>query len=130
MREITPLSVKHMPVERALALPPSMELDMYVFSNIVDGPDEMMQDENIGRLPSFSRKFGDCQMLLVKVVMELGQISVVMDPGLFGEAVAKGFMVRKTPCIVWRISAADFVGYGRNFEEALCKLLIVAKTKS
>jgi hypothetical protein len=121
-----------MPIERALALPPSLELDMYIFQHIIQGPEDMLEGMNIGRLPAFSRKFGDCQILLIKAIMELGCLSVICDPGYFHEAQLKGFMVRKTPCIVWRVSAQTdkYVGYGRNFEEALCKLHIYAKNKA
>lgn len=127
MNDITPLSVKHMPRARALALPPSLELDLYVMANVLDGPDEMLEIQNLGRLPGFSRKFADCQMLLVMAAKELGQLSVDIVPEMFEYAVQQGFMVRKKPCVVWRVAAGDKVGFGRNFEEALCKLLIVAK---
>jgi hypothetical protein len=127
MTEIRPLAVKDIPYARALALPPSLELDMFVFANVLQGPDEMLAAENMGRLPGLSRKFGDCQMLLIMAVKELGSLTVDVDPGFFEIAVAEGFIVRKKPCVVWRIAAATAAGYGRNFEEALCKLLIVTK---
>jgi hypothetical protein len=127
VNEITPMSVKRMPRSRALALPPSLELDLYVMANVLDGPDEMLEIENFGRLPGFSRKFADCQMLIIMAVNELGPLSTYMSPDLFSIAVDAGFMVRKRPCVVWRSEAGGFIGYGRNFEESLCKLLIVAK---
>ena len=127
MRELSPLSVKNMPYERVLAMPPCTELDMYIFANIIEGPEELLEDHSIGQLPSFSRRFADCQMLLIKAGMELGPLTVTIDPTMFAEASRLGFMIRKTPCVVWQIKSSEFTGYGRNFEEALCKLLIVAK---
>ena len=127
MSDIKPMSVKDMPYERALGLPPSLELDMYVMHNIVQGPDEAMSPDRIGSLPAFSRKFGDCQMLLVMAAHEVGQLNVVCDPSYFQEARDKGFIKRLRPCVVWRIESSGKVGYGRNFGEALCKLLIVTK---
>jgi hypothetical protein len=124
---IEPMRSQDIPYERAKALPPCLELDMFMFANILEGPDDMLLPENLGRMPGLSRKYGDSQMLLLKAVHELGRITIDVDPNLFEVAVEKGFFVRKTPCIVWRVASDDFVGYGRNFEEALCKLLMVAK---
>lgn len=127
MTDIKPMLSWNIPFERAIALPPGLELDMYVFANVLQGPHDAVSPDRIGGLPGFSRKFGDCHMLLVMASQELGALTVESGPELFELASKAGFMARKNPCITWRISAGGVVGYGRNFEEALCKLLIVAK---
>lgn len=129
MTEIKPMSVKDIPWVRALALPPSLELDMYVMANVLCGPDEALSVENLGRLPGFSRKFADCQILLIMATQELEELTVEASPCLFELAVKDGFIIRKRPCMTWRVSSRQATGYGRNFEEALCKLLIVHKCK-
>lgn len=127
MTDISPFSVKFMPLERALALPPGIELDMYVMANVLEGPDETIEIKNLGRLPGFSRKFADCKMLLIMATQELGRLGIDCDPNHFAEAVDKGFIIRKRPCIVWRIDTKDNIAFGRTFEESLCKLLILVK---
>lgn len=117
------------PYERALASPPSMELDMFVWQNILEGPEDMLSPDNVGRMPALSRRYGDGQLVLLKAIHELGTLSVAVDSGYFHEEMLNGFITRKTPCVTWRIEAGTIVGYGRSFEEALCKLLIVAKYK-
>lgn len=124
---IEPMLPQDISYERAKALPPCLELDMFVYANIMEGPEEMLLPSNVGRLPGFSRRYADGQMLLIKAVNELGRLTIDMDPALFETAVERGFFTRKTPCVVWRIASDNHIGYGRNFEEALCKLLIVAK---
>jgi hypothetical protein len=104
-----------------------MDLDMYVYANVVDAPMDGSPDEIAGRLPAFSQKFGDCHLLLIKAMMELGGFTTELDPSFFFDAKKEGFILRKTPCPVWRITAGLVIAYGRSFEEALCKLLIVAK---
>ena len=121
------MSVRDITPERAIGLPPSLELDMFMFANVLQGPEDMLRTENLGQMPSLSRKYGASQMVLLMAVHELGQLSVDVSPTYFGVAKEKGFIVRKTECIVWKIAAATATGYGRSFEEALCKLLIAAK---
>ena len=121
------MSAKDIPYERALALPPSMDLDIFMWHNVLEGPEDILLPDNVGRMPALSRRFGDCQLVLLKAIHELGAINIAVDPNLFEEARAKGFIIRQRPCIVWRIEASGVVGYGRSFEEAMCKLLIVAQ---
>ena len=127
MSDIKPMSVNDMPYERALAMPPCLDLDMFVWHNILEGPEEAFESERIGHLPALSRKYGDSQLVMLMVIHEMGSINIAVDAAYFPEAAMKGFMVRKTPCVVWRIEASGVVGYGRNIGEALCKLLIVNK---
>lgn len=100
---------------------------MFVYANILEGPEDGLMPGNLGRMPAFSQKFSDCHMLLIKALMELGELKTEISAGLFDEAVRLGFMVRKRPCPVWRMEAGGLVAYGRSFGEAVCKLLIVSK---
>lgn len=129
MSEIKPMAVRDMPKARAIALPPSLELDLYMMLKVLDGPEDFAREENFGRLPGFSRRFGDAQMLLIKAINELGPLNFSMDPSYFPEAKAAGFFMRETPCVTWRVSCGSGVAYGRSFGEALCKMLIVANVK-
>ena len=117
-QEITP--------ERALALPPSLELDMFIYARILDGPEEVLSPTRVGSLPSFSRKLSDCGPILIMAMMELGEVKIMVDPVFFHEAKAKGFMVRDRQVPTWRLESVqhDVVAYGRTFPEVLCKALI------
>jgi hypothetical protein len=115
--------------KRALAMAPCMDLDVYVFAKILEGPEDMLEPSRMPSIPAFSRVFGACHMLLIKAVHEFGPLRVDMNPAYFGAAIACGFMIRKTPCPVWKISnqGCSVIGYGRSFEEALCKMFIYHK---
>lgn len=127
MSDIVPMSATAMPYERALALPPCLDLDMFVWHNILEGPEEALESDKIGHLPAVSRKYGDSQLCMLKAIHELGKMTIEVDPSFFQAAVDGGYMIRKTPCVVWRVEADGVVGYGRNLGEAMCKLLIVHK---
>jgi hypothetical protein len=116
-----------MPYERALALPPCLDLDMFVWHNILEGPEEALEGDKIWHLPAVSRQYGASQMVMLMAIHELGKLTIEVDPTLFNAAVENGHMIRKTPCVVWRVEASGIAGYGRNLGEALCKLLIVRK---
>jgi len=126
MGDIRPMRAQDMDFKRALAMAPCLDLDVFVFAKVLDGPEEMMESSNMASIPAFSRVFGACHMLLIKAMNELGAMTIEMGPQFFDEASFRGYMVRKTPCPVWKITAGKIIGFGRNFEEAVCKLLITA----
>ena len=123
---IKPFSPQDIPPERALALPPSLELDMFIYSRILDGPEDALHPTRVGSLPSFSRRLSDCGPMLIMVMMELGPVNLDISPDFFHEAKAKGFMVRDRQVPTWRLESAKVgvVAYGRTFPEVLCKALI------
>jgi len=125
---IEPMRVEDWPVERALSMYPSLDLDMYIYANVITGPMDMIRNGSVTGIPQFSRVFGDCKILLVMAQMELGCMMVDMSPDYFPDALREGFIIRKTPTPTWRISVGSgLMSYGRSFEEALCKLLILHK---
>lgn len=122
---IRPFSATGIPVSRALSLPPGLEFDLFFFSRVMDGPKEVVDMGGADALPQFSRSLSACNMVLITVIMEIGKFTVDMGPQYFDLASDAGFVVRKTPCPIWRLSTDNLVSYGRSFQEAICKLLIL-----
>lgn len=119
-----------MPLDRALALPPCMDLDMYVWANVLEGPHDMLTGDKIGSLPGLSRSLGQCGPVLAMAMMEYGPLTMSVSSGHFMEAAEKGFVIRKRPCPMWKIhSAGGQEGFGRTFPESLCKFLMAAKLR-
>ena len=114
-----------MPPEEVLKFWPSMELDIWVFEKVLQGPYDVVEElRGAGMVPSFSRDFKVCYPLLIMAVMSSQDIKISVDEGAFYEAVSRGQMVRKNEIRTWRIKDGDIVGYGRTFPEALCKFMI------
>jgi hypothetical protein len=108
----------------ALGLYPCVELDVFIFRHFLDGPDLPPG----ASIPAVSRAFGSCHMVLVKLIMEYGNLDYVrFSPDYFVEAKQAGHINRKTNCPVWKTAIGGKVGYGRTFQESLCKLGIVLK---
>ena len=125
---IVPRKLLDMPPEEVLKYHPSLELDVYVFEKILQGPFDIVEEtKSLALLPSFSRKFADCYPLLIMAIMAAEKLEISADEGVFAEAVRAGQMVRKNEIRCWRIKDGAISGYGRTFPEALCKYM-VAKT--
>jgi hypothetical protein len=125
MSKLEPRKLLNMPVEEVLKFYPSMELDIYVFDKVLQGPYDIVEEtRGLAMVPSFSRKFGDCYPLLIMAIMSSPKLEISADEGAFVEAVRKGQMVRKNEIRTWRVKDGDTVGYGRTFPEAICKFMI------
>lgn len=123
--KLEPRKLLEMPPDEALKFYPSLELDIWVFEKVLQGPfDVVMETRGTGMVPSFSRKFSDCYPLLIMAIMSSPRLDISVDEGAFVEAVRKGQIVRKNEIKMWRIKDGDFVGYGRTFPEAICKFMI------
>ena len=59
------------------------------------------------------------------------RLEVQLGDQLYDLAAAAGHVSAERPVPVWQLSlpGAKHVAYGRKFEEALCKLSIIAETK-
>lgn len=121
--KIEPIHKKD-PIE-ALLMYPSLDLDIYVFMNIFDGV--MLDGTN--KVPEFSKRSATAHMLLVKSLMEnQGEnITISLNEDNFYKALKLGFIVKKNPIPVWKVKLGKHVGYGRNFAEAMCKLMICSR---
>lgn len=104
-----------------LMLAPCMDLDRYVLHHIMDAPPEASM------VLSPSMKFSDCYGILVKLVMEGSVLQVSFGEQNFDAAQRFGQVSRKNPIPMWRVSGGDYVGYGRNYQEAICKYAICKK---
>ena len=125
MKKLEPRKLLAMPPEEALKFYPSMELDIYVFEKVLQGPfDVVKETRGLGMVPSFSRQFKDCYPLLIMAIMSSPKLEISADEGAFVEAVRLGQLVRKNEIRMWRIKDGDIVGYGRTFPEAICKFMI------
>ncbi len=125
MTKLEPRKLLDMPVDEVLKFYPSMELDVYVFEKVLQGPFDVVEETKaLHVLPQFSRKFSDCYPLLIMAIMSSEKLEVSADEGAFVEAVRRGQLVRKNEIRVWRVRDGDIVGYGRTFPEAICKFMI------
>ena len=113
--------------KEALLMFPSLDLDIYVFKNIFDGV--MLDGTN--KVPEFSKRSQTAHMLVVRLLMENQgeELIITLNQENFYIALKLGFMVKKNPIPVWKVRLGKFVGYGRNFAEAMCKLMICSKFK-
>lgn len=122
--------------ESALKLRPSIALDVFVFEYVLGG---MLPSPEAGvaspgmQIPSFSRRWADSHLLLIKLMVENrdDKLEVQLGDQLYDLAVTAGHVATEKPVPVWQLSlpAGKHVAYGRKFEEALCKLAILAETK-
>ena len=111
--------------EEVLKFYPSLELDIWVFEKVLQGPFDIVEEtKNLGLIPNFSRRFGDCYPLMIMAIMSSPNINISVDEGAFYEAIQKGQLVRKNEIKMWRVRDRDIVGYGRTFPEAICKFMI------
>lgn len=125
MSKLEPRKLFEMPPEDVLKFYPSLELDIYIFEKVLQGPYDIVEEtRGSSMIPSFSRKFSDCYPLLIMAIMSSEKLEICADEGAFAEAVRKGQMVRKNEIRTWRIKDVDTVGYGRTFPEAICKFMI------
>jgi hypothetical protein len=125
VKNIEPRKLFDMPPVEVLKFYPSLELDIYVFEKVLQGPfDVVAETRGLSMVPSFSRKFSDCYPLLIMAIMSSQRLEVSADEGAFVEAVRKGQIVRKNEIRTWKIKDGEFSGYGRTFPEALCKFMI------
>lgn len=123
--KLEPRKLLDMPPEEALKFYPSMELDIWVFDKVLQGPYDIVDELKANNaIPSFSREFKSCYPLLIMAIMASPKIEISVDEGAFHEAVMKGQMVRKNEIKLWRIRDGEIVGYGRTFPEAICKFMI------
>lgn len=122
--------------ESALKLRPSVALDVFVFEYVLGG---MLPSPEVGaaspgtQIPSFSRRWADSHLLLIKLMVENREdkLEVQLGDQFYDLASAAGHVASEKPVPVWKLSllSGKHVAYGRKFEEALCKLSIVAETK-
>lgn len=122
---IEPRKLMQMPAEEVLKFYPSMELDIWIFEKVLQGPYDVVEELRGGSvIPSFSREFKSCYPLLIMAVMSSPKLEVSADEGAFYEAVQKGQLVRSNAIRIWRVRDGEFVGFGRTFPEAICKFMI------
>jgi hypothetical protein len=122
---IEPRKLLAMPPEEVLKFYPSLELDIWVFEKVLQGPfDIVAETRGAGAVPSFTRKFSDCYPLLIMAIMSSQKIEISVDDGAFVEAVNLGQLVRKNAIQMWKVRDGDMVGYGRTFPEAIAKYMI------
>lgn len=117
----------------ALKLLPGFELDVFIFRYIFDGILETVNTPAGKRLerpiPSFSRRADAAKMLLIKMVMQadLKQANIYFGNEWWDSGHLAGHLPFDKPFPTWKISIEGRSGYGRTFEEAICKLAIVTK---
>ena len=122
---IEPRKLLAMSPEEVLKFYPSMELDIWVFEKVLQGPFDIVEEtRGAGAVPSFTRKFSDCYPLLIMAIMSCQKLEISADEGNFVEAVSLGQLVRKNDIRTWRVRDGDINGYGRTFPEALAKFMI------
>ena len=109
-----------------LKLPPCMDLDKYVLDKVLEGPVEAIQEFGVS-IPSFSNNTGHCYPILVMLAVNGEPLNIVLDDAYFNIALRSEQVVRKNECKVWRVSNNKYVGFGRTFAEAVCKLAICVK---
>ena len=126
MDPIVPRKLADMPPEEILRLPPCMDLDKFVLDRVLEGPVELLEETGVS-VPMFSRNFGHAYPVLIKTVLDGQPITIHVDPVNFESAKAAGQIVRKTEVNTWRLEMGEYVGYGRSFPEAICKLAICKK---
>ena len=98
---------------------PSTDLDRWMFLRVLQGPGDFG-----GFMPRVSQAFSECQPLVIQTIMTTGKITVELSMDFFGKAIAAGHLHKKNPCPIWKITSGEFIGYGRTFAEAMCKLAI------
>ena len=115
--------------ESAVGLSPGVALDVFVFEYVIGG----LLDGPQMQIPSFSRRLADSHLLLIKLMLENREdrLEVQLGDQLYDMAAAAGHVTAAKPVPVWQLKlpAAKQVAYGRKFEEALCKLSIIAETR-
>ncbi len=113
--------------ELALALPPGIGLNMFVFDYVLGG---LAEDPN--RVPNCSMTFGDCHMIMIKVMAENqeSELGVSWGQQHFDAARGTGFVRVDKPVPAWKLTLGGAVGYGRSFQEAMCKLAIVLQMRT
>lgn len=116
---INPKPVQNMTPQDALLMYPSMDLDRWLFLRVLDGPEDFP-----GSMPRLSQNFGECQPLMLQTVMTTGAVTIDISPEYFEEGIAARQLHRKTPGPLWKMTSGEYVGYGRNFAEAIAKLSI------
>lgn len=116
---INPRAIQDMTPQDALLMYPSMDLDRWLFLRVLDGPEDFP-----GHMPRLSQNFGECQPLVLQTLMTSGAVTIDISPEYFEEAIAARQIHRKTPGPLWRMTSGEYVGYGRNFAEAISKLSI------
>ena len=125
MNPIEPRKLLAMPPEEVLKFWPSLELDIWIFEKVLQGPfDVVVETHGTGIIPQFSRRFGDCYALLIMAIMSCPKLEISADEGSFVGAVKAGQLLRKNEIRMWSIKDGPFVGYGRTFPEAICKFMI------
>ena len=121
-------------LDRALLLSSGLELDHYVWTQVFELIDQLdlmamlLDPPNRNKMPAFSKNTASTHMILVWLC-SAGAILTISLGEYTDEAIAKLQMVereRKYP--VWKIvSSEGDTGYGRTYQEAMCKLAILRK---
>ena len=125
MSKIEPRKLMDMPPREVLKFWPSMELDIYVFEKVLQGPFDVVEElRGAGIVPSFSRDFKACYPLFIMAAMSHPKIEISANGSNFMEAISRGQMVRKNDITTWRVKDGDIVGYGRTLPESLVKFMI------
>ncbi len=101
-----------------LLLPPCIDLDRYVLHHVLEAPAEF----SVRLSPTM--RFADCHAVLVKLSLEGCVLESSFGESNFNAAFLANQVARKNAIPMWRVSFGNHHGYGRNFEEALCKLAI------
>jgi hypothetical protein len=116
----------------ALRLPPGPALDVFVYEYVLGGMIERgpTSGEPV-KLPACSRKFSSCHVILIKLIVEASGKDLVTSFGKQNFEAAKkgGFLAKPYVSPTWKVSLGEDIGYGRSFQEAICKLAIVIKRR-
>lgn len=106
-----------------LSVYPSIELDAFVFSDVIEVP----LDGDWAVMPSVSQTFSACNVVVSYVLSNYGDITISVSENYFEDAVKKKFLLNKRPCKVYKITCGAIEAYGRSFAESICKLAICLK---
>lgn len=112
--------------EQALSLPPGMALNVFVFDYVLGG---LAEDPN--RIPNCSMAFGDCHMILIKIMAENQEdvLGVSFGQQHYDAAKSCRFVLTEKPVPTWKVTLGSANGYGRSFQEAVCKLAIMLQIR-
>lgn len=113
--------------EQALACKAGLDLDVFVWEYVWDGqPGDMG-----GQVPPFSRKADAAKMLMIRMFVDHGPFQMLVEHGtrMYRDAVSAGHVYDGPEIPVWYFAALGESGFGRTYEEALCKLAIIIERK-
>ena len=112
------------------------DLDVFVFRYVFDGLVEWEVDRFGGTklsrpLPSFSRKADAAKLLMVKIVVghpeSGGGLTIRFNDVNLKMAKVYEQTLKADTGPMWRVDFGNHSGFGKRFEEALCKLAIKMK---